>query len=135
MSMQVIATGRNPKSLAAVHALDKRRVIPVQVEGSEKECSTALQTALGGKAADAVVDCSGDAKSPDSLLACLGALRPRGILTIVGSLDVPLPLNTGAPTQPCAHCSGIFAAGLKHWYLLQSCTCIYLNFNFSMQEM
>ena len=47
-----------------------------------------------GKEADAVIDCSGNAKTPDSLLACLGALRVRGILVLVGSQDVPVPLNT-----------------------------------------
>ena len=93
--MQIIATGRNADSLKAVHALDKQRVVPVSVAGSQKEANEALCAALNNKQADVVLDCQGNAKTPDSLLACLSNLKARGIMVLLGSLDVPLPLNTG----------------------------------------
>ena len=78
-----------------MRALDKQRVFPVSVTCSQQEATQALKAALSNQPADVVLDCAGNAKTPDSLLACLSCLKPKGVMVLVGSLDVPLPLNTG----------------------------------------
>ena len=93
----MVITGRNEKSLETVKQLDPKRVVPVSVTGSKEAATKLLQEALQGRPADAVLDCAGNAKTPDSLLACLANLKGGGVLALVGSMDVPLPLNTGKP--------------------------------------
>ena len=99
--MQIVAMGRSTGSLEIIHALDKQRVVPVSVAGSQAEDTHALRAALNNKQTDYVLDCQGNAKALDYLLACLRNLKAKGIM-LLGSLDVPCP-RTQVYSWKCVH--------------------------------
>ena len=113
----MVITGRKAASLAAVQALDERRIVPASAAGSQADIEQALTSALGGKLADIVVDLSGNASTPDSLQvgckfrlhlyclpssdearsgmqACLTHVKAKGAVVIAGSMTCLLPLDT-----------------------------------------
>lgn len=88
---RVVAAGRNTEVLSRLAALD--RVRTVRLTGDSGTDAEALRDAAGGPA-DCALDMVGGASAPDATLATLAALGRGGRLVLMGSMLVPLPLDS-----------------------------------------
>jgi alcohol dehydrogenase len=93
---RVIAAGRNQEALDRLPA--PGCVTTVRLSDDAGMDADALRAAVTGEAgdgdgADVALDLVGDADSPDATLATLGALRRGGRLVLMGSMNVPLPID------------------------------------------
>jgi alcohol dehydrogenase len=91
---RVIAAGRDAKALADVTRKAGPRAAAVQLSGDASRDVKALREAAGG-GADAAIDLVGRASDAGATLATLRALRRGGRLSLMGSMNVPLPLPYG----------------------------------------
>jgi alcohol dehydrogenase len=89
---RVVAAGRNREELAAIERAGGSRVEPVALTGDVASDAATIRTALGG-GADLAFDMIGRAKDPHATLAGLRSLRRGGRLVLMGSLEVPLPID------------------------------------------
>ena len=89
---RVVAAGRNPEALARLAALP--RVSTVRMTGDAGADAAALRDAAGP--ADCALDMIGRADSADGTLATLNALRRGGRLVLMGSMTVPLAVDTAS---------------------------------------
>jgi alcohol dehydrogenase len=86
---RVVAAGRDPDALAAI-AHD--RVIPVRLTGDRTADTAALRAAAHG-GAHIALDFVGRATDPSATLSALHALRRNGRLVLMGSANVPIPID------------------------------------------
>src|SRR5262249_54741941 len=91
---RVVAAGRDKAALEAVRAAGDARVAIVPLAGDVAANAASLREAAGG-GADLALDIVGRAKSADSTLATLRALRRGGRLVLMGSVNEPLALSVG----------------------------------------
>src|SRR5262249_28797556 len=91
---RVVAAGRDKAALEAVRAAGDARVAIVPLAGDVAANAASLREAAGG-GADLALDIVGRAKSADSTLATLRALRRGGRLVLMGSVGEPVPLTVG----------------------------------------
>jgi len=89
---RVVAAGRNRDELAAIARVGGARVAPVALTGEVASDAAALRSAAGG-GAELAFDMVGRATDPSATLAALKSLRHRGRLVLMGSLEVPLPID------------------------------------------
>jgi len=95
---RVIAVGRDVDTLNALQSLDPKRVFIVPLVDLEED--TKKIQALAAEAdhpkyegAHLFIDAIGGALSADPTIACMKALRRRGIAVFVGSVYPPVPVN------------------------------------------
>jgi len=89
---RVVAAGRDPRALATLLAVAGQRCVPVTLTGDVATDVAALRTAAGG-GAHLAFDIVGRATDPNATLAALRSLRRNGRLVLMGSLQVPLPID------------------------------------------
>ena len=96
---RIIAVGRDLDTLKSLQALDDRRVFIVPLSSSIDDDAKKID-ALAAEAdypknegAHLFIDAIGGATTSDPTLACLKALKRRGIAVFVGSVLSPLPIN------------------------------------------
>jgi len=88
---QVIALGRNEKTLAKVAEAGGKRVVPLVVTGDAAKDAEAIRNLSNG-GAHMAFDMVGGAKDPNMTLAALRSLIHGGRLVLMGSMAVPLPI-------------------------------------------
>ncbi|MEL7128456.1 MAG: zinc-binding alcohol dehydrogenase family protein [Pseudomonadota bacterium] len=91
---KVIATGRSIGTLQALAETAGDRVVPVAMTGDVEQDAAAIKDAAGGPIHMAY-DMVGGASSANGTLAALTSLSRGGILVLMGSMTVPLPLPYG----------------------------------------
>lgn len=87
---RVVAAGRDREKLAALARVGGPRVEAVALTGDVEADAAALRR---GGAADLAFDMVGRATDPSATLAGLQALRRGGRLVLMGSMEVPLPID------------------------------------------
>jgi len=89
---RIVATGRNPQSLADLERRFGDRVRTVKMSGNEEEDRRQIQRAAGG-AIDVVLDLLPPEASPSWVRAAALAVRPYGRIVLMGGIreDVALP--------------------------------------------
>jgi alcohol dehydrogenase len=92
---RVVAAGCDPQILDRLRMLGC--VTTVQFSGDAGADAAALRDAVHAATADGGAECAldlaGEADTPDATLAALGALGRGGRLVLMGSMDVPLPVD------------------------------------------
>jgi len=88
---EVIALGRNEKTLADVAEAGGKRVMPLMVTGDVAKDAEAIRSLTHG-GAHIAFDMVGGAKDPNMTLAALRSLVHGGRLVMMGSMAVPLPI-------------------------------------------
>jgi alcohol dehydrogenase len=96
---RVVAAGRDQEALARLQTLGC--VTTVRFSGDAGVDADRLRAAVHGDGAgtgaetgaDCALDLVGNADTPDATLATLGALRRTGRLVLMGSMNVPLPVD------------------------------------------
>ncbi|MEM9223225.1 MAG: zinc-binding dehydrogenase [Pseudomonadota bacterium] len=91
---RVVAAGRNEAALAGLRDQLGTRVATVRMTGTPDADIEALKAASGG-GADLVFDMVGGAGSADGTLSSMRSLRRGGRLVLMGSMEVPVPLDYG----------------------------------------
>ncbi len=91
---KVIAVGRDEAMLQALVALAPKRIVSASLQKGDIANSTkTIRYAAGGQPADLYFDMLGRAQEPDSILACMQALRHRGTAIFMGGVRIPVPLD------------------------------------------
>lgn len=97
---RIIAVGRDEETLKELQTLDPKRVFPVALGNNIQEDTQRIaKIASEGdhprhQGAHLVIDAVGGVHvTAESTLACIASLRNRGVVSFVGGISVPLPLN------------------------------------------
>lgn len=89
---RVVAVGRDAQTLEKLSAFNPQRVVSLRLSGDVAEDAARINAVSGG-GAHVALDLVGRAESANATLACLRALRPRGVMVLMGSMKVPLALT------------------------------------------
>lgn len=89
---RVVLAGRDRAALETVAEVAGPRAVACPLPGEPAGDAAALRDTAGGPA-DLALDLVGQARTADSTLACLRALRRGGRLVMMGSCQAPLPLD------------------------------------------